>query len=162
MKLQRHPANPILLPQIDSDWECLNVFNPSVIYSDGLFHMHYRAQGLVWVSRIGYAVSEDGIRWNRLRHPVLAPEDSTDSRGVEDPRVTSLDGRFYMCYTAYGRDYKSQKEVKAAWAEGKDFRINDMSDPDNGRYINKDDPGVKGRSFNIRYKNLTQVCVIKA
>ncbi len=62
---------------------------------------------------------------------------------------------------AYGRDYKSQKEVKAAWAEGKDFRIEDMSHPDNGRCINKDDPGVKGLTLNIRYKKLTQICVIK-
>ena len=26
-----------------------------------------------------------------------------DARGVEDPRVTEMDGRFYMAYTAYGR-----------------------------------------------------------
>ena len=57
MKLQRHPGNPILLPDPASDWECYHVFNPSVIHHNGLFHMHYRAQGLDWVSRIGYAVS---------------------------------------------------------------------------------------------------------
>jgi hypothetical protein len=62
---------------------------------------------------------------------------------------------------AYGRDYKSQKEVKAAWAEGKDFRITDMSHPNNGAYINKDDAGAKGLTLNIRYKALTLVCVIK-
>jgi len=101
MELNRHP-NPILLPDPASDWECYNVFNPSVIHHNGLFHMHYRAQGLVWVSRIGYAVSEDGIHWNRLRRPVLMPQDSTDSRGVEDARVVELDGVFYMTYTAYG------------------------------------------------------------
>ena len=105
MKLQRHPTNPILLPDPTSDWECYNVFNPSVIYHNDLFHMFYRAQGLDWISRIGYAVSEDGINWNRLREPVLSPMDGSDSRGVEDPRVTVLDGRFYMCYTAYGREY---------------------------------------------------------
>ena len=67
--------------------------------------MHYRAQGLDWVSRIGYAVSADGVHWNRLRGPVLEPHDGTDTRGVEDPRVTEIDGRFYMSYTAYGREY---------------------------------------------------------
>jgi predicted GH43/DUF377 family glycosyl hydrolase len=75
--------------------------------------MHYRAQGLDWVSRIGYAVSADGIRWNRLREPLLSPSDGSDSRGVEDPRVTMLDGRFYMCYTAYGRDYASPQPTHA-------------------------------------------------
>ena len=108
MDLQRHPANPILLPDPTSDWETYNVFNPSVVYHNGLFHLHYRAQGLDWVSRIGYAVSMDGVHWNRLRRPVLSPQDASDSRGVEDPRVTAIDGVFYMAYTAYGSQVKGQ------------------------------------------------------
>jgi len=107
-RLQRHPESPLLLPEPTSDWECKNVFNPSVIIHNGLFHMHYRAQGLDWVSRIGYAVSTDGVHWNRLRQPVLAPTDATDSRGVEDPRVVEIDGVFYMTYTAYGREFTGQ------------------------------------------------------
>ena len=105
MKLQRHPSNPILLPDPASDWECYNVFNPGVLYHNGLFRMFYRAQGLDWVSRIGYAVSEDGVHWNRLRQPVLKPVDGADSRGVEDPRVVEISGMFYMTYTAYGREF---------------------------------------------------------
>ncbi len=103
MKLKRHPANPLLLPIPDSPWEAYHVFNPSVIYHQGLFHMHYRAQGLDWISRIGYAVSADGVHWNRLREPVLSPKDEFDARGVEDPRVVALEGVFYMTYTAYGK-----------------------------------------------------------
>jgi len=110
MKLQRHPSNPILLPDPASDWECYNVFNPGVLYHNGLFHMFYRAQGLDWVSRIGYAVSEDGAHWNRLRRPVLEPVDGTDSRGVEDPRVVEISGVFYMTYTAYGREFHGSGE----------------------------------------------------
>lgn len=106
MKLQRHPQNPILLPDLSSDWECYNVFNPGVLYHNGLFHMLYRAQGLDWVSRIGYAVSADGIHWNRMRQPVLEPVDGSDSRGLEDPRVVEIEGVFYMTYTAYGREYQ--------------------------------------------------------
>jgi predicted GH43/DUF377 family glycosyl hydrolase len=110
MKLQRHPANPVLLPEPSSDWECYNVFNPGVVHHNGLFHMYYRAQGLDWVSRLGYAVSEDGVHWNRLRHPLLEPHDGSDSRGVEDPRVVEIDGVFYMTYTAYGREFQGQGE----------------------------------------------------
>jgi predicted GH43/DUF377 family glycosyl hydrolase len=94
-----------MLPDPTSDWETYNVFNPAVIHDNGLFHMFYRAQGLDWVSRIGYAVSEDGIHWNRLRRPVLEPVDGTDSRGIEDPRVVKIDDTFYMTYTAYGREF---------------------------------------------------------
>jgi predicted GH43/DUF377 family glycosyl hydrolase len=62
------------------------------------------------VSRIGYAVSPDGVHWNRLRRPVLEPVDGTDSRGVEDPRVVELDGTFYMTYTAFGREFQGAGE----------------------------------------------------
>lgn len=104
-RLQRHAINPVLLPDPTSDWECYNVYNPSVIHHNGLFHMHYRAQGLDWISRIGYALSTDGVHWNRLRQPVLEPHDGSDSRGLEDPRVVEIDGTFYMTYTAYGREF---------------------------------------------------------
>ncbi|HKI58017.1 MAG TPA: glycosidase [Trueperaceae bacterium] len=103
MRLVRHPASPLLTPVPTSPWQSLNVFNPSVVVHQGVFHMHYRAQGSDYVSRIGYAVSRDGVSWNRLERPVLEPSSEEDARGVEDPRVTPLDGRFYMAYTAYGR-----------------------------------------------------------
>jgi predicted GH43/DUF377 family glycosyl hydrolase len=103
MPFKRHPQNPVLVPDPLSDWESLNVFNPGVVYHQGLFHMFYRAQGLDYVSSIGYAVSEDGLEFNRLRDPILSPEGSDETRGVEDPRVTPLadEGRFIMAYTAY-------------------------------------------------------------
>ena len=62
MRLQRHPASPLLLPNPASDWKCYNVFSPGVLYRDGLFHMFCRAQGLDWESRIGCAVSQDGLQ----------------------------------------------------------------------------------------------------
>lgn len=62
---------------------------------------------------------------------------------------------------AYGRDYKSQKEVKEAWAQGKDFVINSIFSPDYGRYVNKED-APKGSHVNIRFKKGTSLIVIKA
>jgi beta-1,2-mannobiose phosphorylase / 1,2-beta-oligomannan phosphorylase len=108
MKFQRYSHNPIFLPDPCSTWECYNVFNPGVLFHNGLFHMYYRAQGLDWISRIGYAVSSDGQHWNRLREPVLAPSDNTDDRGVEDPRLVEIDGTFYMTYTAYGSHFQGR------------------------------------------------------
>ena len=121
MKLLRHPANPLLLPDPHSTWETYNVFNPSVIHHNGLFHMHYRAQGLDWISRIGYAVSSDGVHWNRLREPVLAPAGEAESRGVEDPRVTQIDGSFYMAYTAYGRGPVGGFEITPMFARSQNL-----------------------------------------
>ncbi|MEA4812297.1 MAG: glycosidase [Anaerolineaceae bacterium] len=111
MRFNRHSSNPVLLPDPHLNWECYNVFNPSVVHANGLFHMHYRAQGLDWVSRIGYAVSDDGVHWNRLSKPVFAPESAEDARGIEDPRVTELEGSFYMAYTAYGMRFEGQGQA---------------------------------------------------
>ena len=58
---------------------------------------------------------------------------------------------------AYGRDYKSKKEVLADWNDGKDFLIQDMF---HSGYVNKNDK-PSNVVLNIRYKRLTMVCVIK-
>lgn len=58
---------------------------------------------------------------------------------------------------AYGRDYKSAKAVRDDWNTGKDFLIQDFQ---SSGYINKDDKPANTQ-LNIRYKNLTQTCVIK-
>jgi len=103
LELVRHPQSPVLYPNPLHQWEAMNVFNCAVTWHNGLFHMHYRAQGVDFISHIGYAVSTDGLRWNRMSDPVMSPHNGReDYRGVEDPRVTPLNGRFYMTYTAYG------------------------------------------------------------
>jgi len=102
MELIRYSTNPVLLPDPTSIWETYNVFNPAVVYHQGEFHMLYRAQGLDWVSRLGYAHSTDGIHFTRDAEPVFSPHDDFDARGIEDPRITEINGVFYMTYTAYG------------------------------------------------------------
>ncbi len=99
--LRRYAGNPILEPDPAHAWEALNVFNAAAVYHNGLFHLLYRAQGLDYVSRIGYAASADGYHWLRFDRPVFSPSGELESRGVEDPRLTWLDGRFYMVYVAY-------------------------------------------------------------
>lgn len=70
---------------------------------------------------------------------------------------------FITAVPAYGRDYKSGKEVQEAWDANKDFRIEEMFHPDDGRMVNKQDAEKysKGTTFNIRYKRLTQIKPIK-
>ena len=60
---------------------------------------------------------------------------------------------------AYGRDYKSQKEVKAAFEGGKDFVVATFG-PEMGRYCNIRDFKV-GQTVLVRYKQLTQVMAYK-
>lgn len=58
---------------------------------------------------------------------------------------------------AYGRDYKSVKEVQADFDADKDF-VEAMS----GSYINKTQlVELKQRSVNVRYAKLRKVTVLK-
>ena len=65
--------------------------------------------------------------------------------------------RYVSAVPAYGRDYKSTKAVREDWAAGKDFLIQDMQ---LSGYVNKNDKPADMQLI-IRYKNQTQVCVIK-
>ncbi len=118
MILKRIAENPILKPNPTNGWEALNVFNCAVVYENDLFHMSYRAQGNDHVSSIGYAVSSDGIHFNRLQQPILFPHDEWDTWGVEDPRITYLadEGRYIMAYTAY-----SPKGITPFFAESRNL-----------------------------------------
>jgi hypothetical protein len=57
---------------------------------------------------------------------------------------------------AYGRDYKNQKEVKADWAAGKDFR-----ETSTGSYTNKQDADRLGLKVVVRYANRLKVVNVK-
>ena len=61
----------------------------------------------------------------------------------------------------YGRDYKSIDAVKADFNAGKDFRIEDMSSPYNGKSVNKTDL-LKANvdKVTIRYAKLRKVLVL--
>ncbi|MHA2428772.1 MAG: glycoside hydrolase family 130 protein [Candidatus Hermodarchaeia archaeon] len=121
MKLQRHPNNPLLIPDPSSPWEALSIFNPSVVFHNNIFHMHYRAQGHDLISRIGYAVSLDGVNWNRSPEPILKPENDRELGGVEDPRVTEIDGIFYMAYTAYSGGTQLDEALTPMFAKSDDL-----------------------------------------
>ena len=57
----------------------------------------------------------------------------------------------------YGRDYKSKAAVKADWDANKDFRVQDISSPWNGKAVNKADADAAGITVRIRYDGLTKV-----
>jgi hypothetical protein len=61
---------------------------------------------------------------------------------------------------AYGRDYKTIAEVKAAFAADKDFVIADVFGGNAGRYVNR--PQLLGQTVTIRYAKLRKVVVVKA
>ncbi len=108
IKLERYSKNPILKPISEHDWESKYVFNPAAIYEAGKVHIIYRAMGKDDTSVLGYAASDDGVKIEeRLSDPIYTPRESFEKKlklgysGCEDPRITKIDDKFYMCYTAY-------------------------------------------------------------
>lgn len=101
-RLVRPVRHAILEPIAANDWENRYVLNAGAVRIDGSVYILYRAFGADEVSRIGLAWTRDGVNIDgRLDHPIFEPADETESSGVEDPRVTIIDGRMYMLYTAY-------------------------------------------------------------
>jgi len=129
--LKRFKNNPILYPLQENAWESRMVFNAAALYADSRVHIIYRAIGNDGVSRLGYASSSDGYHIDeRLSSPIFEPAQPAEKFGCEDPRITPLDGRYMMCYTAYGSrvlgthqvaitSIKAEDLLKKKWSWGK-------------------------------------------
>lgn len=108
-KLVRYEGNPILEPIAQHPWEAKAVFNPAVLYANNEVFLLYRALSNDDTSTIGCAVSRHGLHIDeRLAEPAYVPrapfemkKNSGGGSGCEDPRLTRIGDRIYMCYTAY-------------------------------------------------------------
>jgi len=109
IKLERFPGNPVIQPKPEHEWEAKAVFNPAAIYEEGKVHLVYRAMSEDNTSVLGYACSKDGFTFDeRLAQPIYQPTQDFERKlvpggnsGCEDPRLTRLGDRIYMCYTAF-------------------------------------------------------------
>jgi predicted GH43/DUF377 family glycosyl hydrolase len=96
---------------VDVAWAAKDAFNPGAVVHEGRVHMLFRGEDTVGrfagTSRIGLAVSDDGLTFAVHPHPVLFPDDDPWQAwewpgGCEDPRVVeSPDGGFVATYTAF-------------------------------------------------------------
>jgi beta-1,2-mannosidase len=110
--------NPILLPTTTQNFDCpvskklvnweeKNVLNPSAIVKDGKVYLLYRAQDSMGTSRLGLAISDDGLHFVKQAKPVFYPDNDAFKKyewrgGVEDPRIVESDeGTYILTYTSY-------------------------------------------------------------
>lgn len=99
--MKRYEGNPILKPIPENPWESRLVFNAAAIYNNNKVHILYRAMGEDNISRIGYASSSDGYHIEeRLSYPIFEPDNEYEESGCEDPRITPLNGKYMITYTA--------------------------------------------------------------
>jgi len=109
MQLERYKNNPILKPRKEHPWESKGVFNAAAVYENGRVYIVYRAFSNDNTSTFGLAISKDGFNIDqRLSEPIYKPRENFEMKakpgawsGCEDPRITKIGDRFYMCYTAY-------------------------------------------------------------
>lgn len=127
--LKRFKENPVLAPRLESTWEAEAVFNGSPALEDKSLHLLYRAMSVPMVhegihmslSTIGYAESADGIHFQDRRQ-FIKPENDWERFGCEDPRVTKLDGKYFIFYTALSNYPFSAEGIKVGLAITKDFK----------------------------------------
>ena len=122
MKLKRHKQNPILKPIKSNKWESEAVFNCGAVYETGQVHLLYRAIGEYdnYISRLGYAVSKDGVNFKRKDGPILEPVEKYEKWACEDPRITKIEGKFYITYVAHSQPSHKGK-ARTALATTTDF-----------------------------------------
>ncbi len=97
-------------------WQKADVFNPAAMVRDNKVYVLFRAEDVIGVgigmrtSRIGLAVSEDGIHFIKNPEPVLYPDSSEFIKydypgGCEDPRIVETEkGDYVLLYTSWNRD----------------------------------------------------------
>jgi predicted GH43/DUF377 family glycosyl hydrolase len=117
VKLTRLDTNPIITPRQDQHWEINGTFNPGAVAEGPVTHMLYRAVDSSWVSRLGYARLLNGREVSfRSSDPVMEASADWEEFGCEDPRLTLIDGTYYVAYTAFSR-----RGPRIALASTKDF-----------------------------------------
>lgn len=127
---KRSKHNPILLPIRQHNWESFATFNWSPHQDGNTLHCLYRAMShpesmsdgsKMGKSIVAYAKSKDGIEFED-RRPLIEPEEEWEKYGCEDPRITELDGKKYIFYTALSEYPFKAEGIKVAVAISKDLK----------------------------------------
>ncbi len=130
--VKRSVSNPILVPVQENPWETFATFNwcPVAGRKDPrTIHCVYRAMSEAYLipehglrlSSIGYASSKDGANYAN-RAQLIKPELEWEQYGCEDPRVTELNGKYYIFYTALSVFPFTAEGIKVACAVTRDFK----------------------------------------
>ena len=103
--MERYAGNPIITAD-DIPFTCNTVFNAAPIKRGDEYFLLLRVEGQHGYSLFALARSDDGYEWEVDRWPVMVPAEEGhfskyEEAGIEDPRLTELDGSVYIVYTAF-------------------------------------------------------------
>jgi beta-1,2-mannobiose phosphorylase / 1,2-beta-oligomannan phosphorylase len=74
--------------------------NPDIDFSDSRFVRTGKEQYLTSISHFRIARSKDGVNFNIDEKPAMFPDNVYERFGIEDPRITFIDDRYYINYSA--------------------------------------------------------------
>ncbi len=155
---KRYEKNPILKRE-DIPYPCNTVFNAAAVKFNGKYILLLRVEDLSGHSHLTLAYSDDGYRFEVENKPWIVPAKTGpfeiyERYGIEDPRITPIDGKFYITYTAFGpygprvgigvtEDFEHFERIALVTeVDNKDAVL--FPEKINGRYVMIDRPGGFG------------------
>ncbi len=158
--MEKYNKNPILTNQ-DVQFRVNSIFNAGAVKFNNKYLLLARVEMPNGRSSFVTAISENGFDFKVDAKPSLTPEDHKNHYqfvkwGIEDPRITELNGTYYILYTGY-----SQLMPLIMLAKTNDFKefdiIGPISEPTNkdavlfpekidGLYIKIDRPTADNRN----------------
>lgn len=119
--IKRYDNNPILTRE-DIPYRVSTVHNAGVVKYNESYIMLFRSHLQNGRSIIGIAESLDGINFEARPDPFITaarekPFNEYEEYGVEDPRISEINGEYLITYSAYSRH-----GVRIALAKTKDFQ----------------------------------------
>ena len=159
MGINRYENNPILVKE-DVPFKVNSIFNPGAVKIDDKYLLVCRVEMPSGRSSFVLASGKDGISFKVEDELCLSPDDHKEffkyvEWGIEDPRVTKIDDKYYLTYTGYSKymplviiaetvDFKNYKMLRPiSEPSNKDCAL--FSEKINGYYWKIDRPSADAR-----------------
>ncbi len=107
MNTERYLNNPILTNK-DVPFKVNSIFNAGAVKYKDEYILLCRVEMPNGRSSFALAISKDGYEFKVSKKPVLSPEDHKNcyeyvNWGIEDPRITQIENRYFITYTGYSK-----------------------------------------------------------
>ncbi len=134
----KHEDNPVMDTGPVGSWDGREVFEPSVYFDGSSFHMWYAGWN-GFMLRIGYAMSVDGINWEKYNgNPVFKGNYGKWDRHVRAPDVFFDGTAFHMWYNGStvdaGRHWQTGYATSRDGVTWKRYKRNPVLKPSSGSW----------------------------
>lgn len=107
MEIVKYSKNPILTKE-DVPFKVGSIFNPGAVKFQNKYLLMCRVEMPNGRSSLVKAISSDGYKFVVDSKPTLTPEDHKEfyqyvEWGIEDARITQINGTYYLTYTGYSK-----------------------------------------------------------